>query len=63
MAKQSVKKSGVYRYAGPPGGVPGLPAQVSGEQAEQMGEEVVGILKECLESGLYEEVKSVDKEA
>ena len=44
-----------YRYVGAGLGVPGLPHELSGDEADELG--VSDILAEALKAGIYEEVK------
>lgn len=49
-----------YRYVGSGQGVPGLPGEVTGEQAKELG--LADVLKECVKAGLYKESKAKPKE-
>ena len=54
----------IYRYDGPPGGVPGLPAEITKEQSKELG--LSGLLDECIKAKLYvakRESKPKDKES
>ncbi len=49
-------KDRTYRYAGPPGEfVPGLPADISEDEAKALG--VLELLKDAVKNGLYKETK------
>lgn len=56
-----IYKTKTYRYAAPfPGAVPGLPQELTGAEAEELG--VKDLLKEALEIGTYQEVEEDDEE-
>ena len=49
-----------YRYAGKAGGfVPGLPEELTENEAKELGVEKT--LRECIDAGLYKEVKPAKK--
>ena len=45
-----------YKYVGNGQGVPGLPNEVSKQEAKDLG--LGDVLKECIKAGLYKEVKA-----
>ncbi len=49
-----------YKYTGEGQGVPGLPNEVSKQEAKDLG--LADVLKECIKAGIYKEDKKKPKE-